>query len=48
MGHVIGEIADVTFSAWAVDAAFDFFVDAHGSFVRRRFVASDGFSSTKG
>lgn len=40
MGHVIGEIADVTFADDAIDAAFDFFIDRHGSYVRRRFIPS--------
>lgn len=41
MGHVIGEVADVTFNSSVADAAYDFFVDDHGSYVRRRFVPSD-------
>lgn len=41
MGHVIGEIADIVFSDDKMDKAFDFFVDEHGSYVRRRFVPSD-------
>ena len=40
MGHVTGEIADIVFANPALDAAFDFFVDDHGSYVRRRFVPS--------
>lgn len=40
MGHVIGEISDITFSDDALDAAFDFFIDANGSYVRRRLVPS--------
>lgn len=38
MGHVVGEIADIVFDDPATAAAFDFRVDDHGSFVRRRFV----------
>jgi len=41
MGHVIGEVADVTFSTDAIDAAYDFYIDAHGSYVRRRMIPSD-------
>jgi hypothetical protein len=40
MGHVIGQIADITFSTKAADAAFDFHVDGRGSYVRRRLVPS--------
>ena len=40
MGHVIGDIAEIVFSNAALDGAFDFFVDNHGSYVRRRFVPS--------
>lgn len=40
MGHIIGEVADIVFTDEACDAAFDFFRDGHGSFVRRRFVPS--------
>jgi choline dehydrogenase-like flavoprotein len=41
MGHVIGEIADIVLSVDGMDKAFDFFVDEHGSYVRRRFVPND-------
>lgn len=37
MGHVFGEIADIVLSPEA-DGAFDFQVDANGSYVRRRIV----------
>lgn len=40
MGHVIGEIADVVFRSPATAEAMDFYVDSHGSYVRRRFVPS--------
>jgi choline dehydrogenase-like flavoprotein len=40
MGHLIGEIADIVFANGEVDKAFDFYVDEHGSFVRRRIVPS--------
>lgn len=36
MGHVIGEIADIVFADDRTDTAFDFTIDAHGSYVRRR------------
>lgn len=38
MGHLIGEISDIVFKDAAVARAFDFFVDRHGSYVRRRIV----------
>lgn len=40
MGHVIGEIADIVFGHEASVDAFDFRIDAHGSYTRRRVVAS--------
>lgn len=40
MGHVIGEIADIVFTDAGTAKAMDFHIDAHGSYVRRRFVAS--------
>jgi choline dehydrogenase-like flavoprotein len=40
MGHVIGEIADIVFADARFEAAFDFALDGHGSFVRRRFIPS--------
>ncbi len=36
MGHWIGEIADISFADDAIDRAFDFAIDAHGSYIRRR------------
>lgn len=41
MGHVIGEIADVTFASDSVARSFDFFLDGNGSYVRRRMIISD-------
>lgn len=41
MGHIIGEVADITLGDAHTDAALDFFVDSHGSYARRRFIASD-------
>ncbi|AWB19958.1 GMC oxidoreductase [Methylobacterium currus] len=40
MGHVIGEIADITFASEALDTAFAFARDDQGWYVRRRFVPS--------
>ena len=40
MGHVIGEIADIVFASETVDRAFDFTLDRHGSYVRRRIAPS--------
>jgi choline dehydrogenase-like flavoprotein len=40
MGHLVGEISDVVFKDAAVPRAFDFFVDRHGSYARRRIVPS--------
>ncbi len=39
MGHLVGEIADLAFDRPGGDRAFDFDVDQHGSYARRRFVA---------
>ncbi len=41
MGHLIGEVADVTFRSADIDAAYDFFVDKHGTYARRRLIPSD-------
>jgi len=41
MGHLIGEIADISFSTDRIARAFDFFIDGNGSYVRRRLVVSD-------
>jgi hypothetical protein len=41
MGHLTGVIADIRMANLAMDAAFDFYVDAFGGYVRRRFVPSD-------
>ena len=38
MGHVIGEIADIVFASAEVARRFDFYVDRHGSYVRRRII----------
>lgn len=41
MGHLIGEVADITFASDALDDAYDFHIDAHGSYMRRRLIPSD-------
>ncbi len=41
MGHLIGEIADVTFANDEIEAAYDFYRDGRGSYVRRRLIPSD-------
>lgn len=41
MGHLIGEVADITFDTDALDAAYDFYLDEHGSYARRRLIPSD-------
>jgi choline dehydrogenase-like flavoprotein len=41
MAHVVGEVSDVTFQSDEVDRAFDFILDDHGSYARRRFIPSD-------
>jgi len=41
MGHLMGDIATISFTNPASVSAFGFMVDRHGSYVRRRFVASD-------
>ncbi len=41
MGHVIGEVADITFATDALDAAYDFYIDGYGSYARRRLIPSD-------
>jgi hypothetical protein len=38
MGHVIGEIADIVFASEAADRLFEFRIDGHGAYIRRRFV----------
>lgn len=41
MGHVTGHIAEILFRNPALAGAFDYFIDKHGSYVRRRFVPSE-------
>ncbi len=41
MGHVYGEIADILFHDPRLSSAMDYHIDAHGSYVRRRLVASE-------
>ncbi len=40
MGHLIGDIADIEFEKGGLENSFDYFIDSHGSYVRRRFVPS--------
>lgn len=40
MGHLYGEIADIVFAQGTTAKAMDYHVDGHGSYVRRRIVAS--------
>jgi choline dehydrogenase-like flavoprotein len=40
MGHLVGEIADIVFPPGEFERAFDFRIDQHGSYVRRRIVPS--------
>lgn len=40
-GHVVGEVAEIHFARPEYAQAFDFRVDRHGSYVRRRIVASE-------
>lgn len=40
MGHVIGEIADIVFNDEKFVDAFDFQIDVHGSYTRRRVMAA--------
>jgi glycine/D-amino acid oxidase-like deaminating enzyme len=40
MAHVSGSIAEIGFLNAKLACAFDYFVDSHGSYVRRRFVPS--------
>lgn len=40
MAHLTGSIADIVFDDAAADAAYDFHVDAHGGYARRRIAPS--------
>ena len=40
MGHLTGDIAEIVFTNPALAGGFDYFIDSHGSYVRRRFVPS--------
>ncbi|MFK8252513.1 FAD-dependent oxidoreductase [Ancylobacter terrae] len=48
MGHVIGEVADITFATDAIDRAYDFFLDGNGSYARRRLIPSDALQRAEG
>ena len=41
MAHVTGHTGEIVFRNSALAGAFDFFIDSHGSYVRRRFVPSE-------
>lgn len=41
MGHVNGQIADIVFENDALHDAMNFYVDAHGSYARRRITPTD-------
>ncbi|WP_424968575.1 GMC oxidoreductase [Dinoroseobacter sp. S375] len=41
MGHVNGQIADIVFENDALHDAMNFYVDAHGSYVRRRITPTE-------
>lgn len=41
MGHLNGEIADILLENQALHDGLDFFVDSHGSYVRRRLVPAE-------
>ena len=40
MAHLVGQVADITWSSQDIDAAFDFYVDGNGSYARRRMTPS--------
>nr|WP_251363819.1 GMC oxidoreductase [Epibacterium ulvae] len=48
MGHVNGQIADITFDTPALHDALTYHVDAHGSYVRRRITPSDACQQEAG
>ena len=41
MGHVSGQIADIVFENATLHDGLDYYVDAHGSYVRRRLVPAE-------
>lgn len=48
MGHVNGQIADITFASRALHDGLNFHVDANGSYVRRRLVPSEATQAEAG
>lgn len=48
MGHVNGQIADIVFENDALHDAMNFYVDAHGSYVRRRITPTDATQAEQG
>ena len=45
MGHVNGQIADIVFDDAAFSESFDYHIDGHGSYVRRRMTPTDALQS---
>lgn len=48
MGHLIGEVADITFASREAERAFDFELDGNGSYMRRRMIPSDAVQRRAG
>ena len=48
MGHVNGQIADIVFDNKTLHDGMNFYVDAHGSYVRRRITPSDACQAEAG
>ncbi|MBU2359456.1 MAG: GMC oxidoreductase [Alphaproteobacteria bacterium] len=48
MGHVNGQIADIIVTDDALHDALDFYVDGHGSYVRRRITPTDATQKAHG
>lgn len=48
MGHVNGQIADIVFENDALHGLMNFHVDAHGSYVRRRFAPAAALQRAQG
>lgn len=47
MGHVTGNIADITIKDRTLRDAVDFYEDGHGSYVRRRFTPSEALQADR-
>ena len=48
MAHVVGTIADIRFTDKKADAAFDYHLDSHGTYIRRRFWPTDDLQIKEG